>query len=106
MNQLNYTYDQVRDFCKSLFETKEQTKRRHRDESLKKLKKECDRQYELTGKQHFVIPVNTRGVLSYSLMNNELHKQYNKTAKKMGLAKISYPELLKMAVYRTGKGKL
>lgn len=85
---------------------KQWKKERKLSKELKSLKKECDKARKFTGKQHFVIPVDTRGVLSYTLMNNDIHKEYNKKAKKMGKRQIKYHELLSIAVYKTKGGTL
>lgn len=73
---------------------------------LKKLIKQAEHQREMTGKQYFVVPVVTRGIKQFMLMNNEMHKKYNRTAKKMHKAQIRYDELLRMAVYKTKAGAL
>jgi hypothetical protein len=66
----------------------------------------ADYQYQITGKQHFVVPVTNYGKRKYTLMNNELHNAYNKKAKKLGKPKIKFNELLAMSVYKTGLGTL
>lgn len=81
-------------------------KQRKEKRQLNKMIKEADRLFKATGKQHFVVPVVTRGVKSLFIMNNELHNLYNKKAKKMHAKVISYPELLAMAVYSTGTSTL
>lgn len=73
---------------------------------LKRMIRKTNHLHETTRKQYFVVPVVTRGVKSFTLMNNELHKKYNKTAKKMHKSTISYKQLLEIAVYKTPTGKL
>ena len=73
---------------------------------LNALKKEAEFQRELTGKQHFVVPKVINGKRDFGLMNNDTHKLYNKAAKKLKLPHITYPELLKMAIYKTKGGSL
>jgi hypothetical protein len=62
------------------------------------------RNYYLTGKQTFVVPVVNYGKRKYSLMTNDLHKAYNYKAKKLGKPQISFQELLAMCVFKTSQG--
>jgi hypothetical protein len=73
---------------------------------LWKLKRKAISLHKLNNKQYFIIPVNNKGKIVYSLMNNDLHNAYNKQAKKMGKKQITYLELLKMAVFQTGEANL
>lgn len=67
---------------------------------LVNLKNKADKLAKKKKIQYLVVPVNDKGkmivVPGYAFMES-----YNKTAKKHGLKKINYPELLKIAVYKT-----
>lgn len=70
------------------------------------LKKKCDHLHKIDGKQYFIVPVVTREKYSMQIINNQLHKDYNKKAKKMGRPQIQYSKLLEIALYKTKTGTL
>jgi hypothetical protein len=66
--------------------------------------RKAKRNYKLTGKQTFVVPVTNYGKRKYTLMDRTTHDAYNRQAKKQGMKQITHPELLAMCVFKTSPG--
>jgi hypothetical protein len=74
-------------------------------DSLSKLIKKADKRYYETGKQYLVLPFNKKGKLIL-VHGTTFLNGYNKKAKKMGYPKMTYPQMLEKAVYKTNPGTL
>lgn len=74
-------------------------------DSLSKLIKKAEKLHKENGKQYLVMPFDSKGKLMLvhgtTFLNN-----YNKKAKKFGYAKMTYPKMLEIAVYKTNPGTL
>jgi hypothetical protein len=72
---------------------------------LNKMIKKAEKLHLKTGKQYLIVPFDLKGhfilVHGSSFLN-----EYNIRAKKMGIKKMTYPDMLERAYYKTGNGTL
>ena len=69
-------------------------------DSLPRLIKKADKLAKKNKIQYLVVPIDNKGTLTvtpgYTFM-----EMYNKSAKKLGIPKLNYPKLLRIAKYKT-----
>lgn len=70
------------------------------------LSKKADSLHKIDGMQYFVIPYDDNGKTKLRLMNRKTHDLYNRWAEKAKQPQVSFPQLLKMALYKTTQGTL
>jgi hypothetical protein len=69
-------------------------------DSLPKLIKKADRLANKNKVQYLILPVDKNGQLAV-VPGYRFLEEYNSKAKKLGIIKLSYPKLLKIAKYKT-----